>query len=94
MTKWIGAAVAALTLMFSPAAISSATAAPLLTAVQQPQASVATDLGARRRSRPHLRYAARTYVQPHYYDRPDYYRPYPYARPVPFFLGFAFGPRW
>jgi hypothetical protein len=39
-----------------------------------------------------LRYADRTYTQPHYDDRPDYYRPYPYVLPVPFFLGFGFRP--
>jgi hypothetical protein len=42
----------------------------------------------------HSRYAARPYIEPHYYARPTYYRPYPYALPLPFFLGFGFGPWW
>jgi hypothetical protein len=65
----------------------------LQAAVQQPGASDATDLSARRRV--HYRhYANRSYDRPYYYDRPTYYRPYPYAVPVPFFLGFGFGPWW
>jgi hypothetical protein len=94
MTRWIGAALLAATLMFggSPA-IGTAAAAPLQAAVQQPGASDATDLSARRRV--HYRhYANRSYDRPYYYDRPTYYRPYPYAVPVPFFLGFGFGPWW
>jgi hypothetical protein len=95
MTKWIGAAILAVTLMLGGSAtIDSAAATPLQAAVQKPQASDATDLSARRRIRHHPRYAYRPYVQPHYYDRPDYYRPYPYVLPVPFFLGFGFGPWW
>ena len=95
MTRWIGAIILALMLMFGgPAAIDSAAAATLGAAAQKPQASDATDLSARRRIRHPARYADRPYVQPHYYDRPDYYRPYPYALPVPFFLGFAFSPSW
>jgi hypothetical protein len=69
-------------------------AKPLQAALQNPQASVAADLSARRRVLHHPRYGSRSYVQPHYYDRPDYYRPYPYVLPVPFFLGFGFGPWW
>jgi hypothetical protein len=95
MTKWIGAAILAVTLMFGGSAtIDSAAATPFPTALQKPQGSDATDLSARRRVRHHPRYAYRPYVQPHYYDRPDYYRPYPYVLPVPFFLGFGFGPWW
>jgi hypothetical protein len=94
MTRWIGAAMLALLMFGGLTAINSADAAPLQTTLQTPQASDATDLSARRRIRPHTRYAYRPYVEPHYYDRPDYYRPYPYVLPVPFFLGFAFGPRW
>jgi hypothetical protein len=94
MTRWIGAALLAATLMFGgSAAIGTAAAAPLQAAVQQPGASDATDLSARRRV--HCRhYANRSYDRPYYYDRPTYYRPYPYAVPVPFFLGFGFGPWW
>jgi hypothetical protein len=94
MTRWIGAALLAATLMFGgTAAIGTAAAAPLQAAVQQPGASDATDLSARRRV--HYRhYANRSYDRPYYYDRPTYYRPYPYAVPVPFFLGFGFGPWW
>jgi hypothetical protein len=95
MTRWIGAAILAVTLVYGGScAINPAAAAPLRAAVQQPQASKATDLGARRRARHDTHYAYRRYDPPHYYDRPDYYRPYPYAMPVPFFLGFNFGPWW
>lgn len=95
MTRWIGAATLALTLMSggSPA-IHSAAASALQTAVQKPQASDPANLSARRRLRHVARYADRRYAQPHYYDRPDYYRPYPHVLPVPFFLGFGFGPLW
>ena len=92
MTKWIGAVVLAVTLMFGLAPINPAGAAPLPAAVQK-HAAEATDFSARRRVR-HYRYAYRSYERPYYYDRPTYYRPYPYATPVPFFLGFGFGPAW
>jgi hypothetical protein len=95
MTRWTGAAIlAAMLILGGSAAVDSATATSLQGAAQQPQASDATDLSARRRVRPYPRYASRPYVQPHYYDRPDYYRPYPYALPVPFFLGFGFDRGW
>ena len=52
MTKWIGAAVLALTLMLGgPTAINPAAAAPLQAAVQKPQPLQPTDLSARRRYR-------------------------------------------
>jgi hypothetical protein len=93
MTKWIGAALLAGALVLGNAAsIGPTGAAPLQAAVQQPHATVATDLGARRRIRHYPRYAYRSYDRPYYYDRPTYYRPYPYAVPLPFFLGFGFGP--
>jgi hypothetical protein len=93
MTKWIGAAVLAMTLMLGNAAwIRPAAAAPLPAAAQNPHAADTTDLSARRRIRHVRRYAYRSYERPYYYDRPTYYRPYPYAVPVPFFLGFGFGP--
>jgi hypothetical protein len=97
MTKWIGAALLAVTLMLGNAAsIGFAGAAPLPAAVQKPQAAEATDFSARRRVRPYRRYAYRSYERPYYYyyDRPTYYRPYPYAVPAPFFLGVGFGPWW
>jgi hypothetical protein len=95
MTRWIGAAMLAATLMFGgSAAIDTAAAASLQAAVQRPGASDATDISARRRVRQYRRYAYRSYDRPYYYDRPTYYRPYPYAVPVPFFLGFGFGPWW
>ena len=95
MTKWIGAALLAVTLVFGSAvSIVPANAAPLPAAVQGPHASDATDFSARRRIRHDRRYAYRAYEPPYYYDRPTYYRPYPYAVPVPFFLGFGFGPWW
>jgi hypothetical protein len=95
MTKWIGAALLAATLMLGNAAsIGFAGAAPLPAAVQKPQAAEATDFSARHRVPHYRRYAYRSYDRPYYYDRPTYYRPYPYAVPVPFFLGFGFGPLW
>jgi hypothetical protein len=95
MTKWIGAALLAVTLMLGiTASISPAGAAPLPAAVQKPHAAEAADFSARRRVRHDRHYAYRTYERPYYYDRPTYYRPYPYAVPVPFFLGFGFGPWW
>jgi hypothetical protein len=91
MTRWIGASVLALALMFGgSAAIDSAAAAQA--ALQKPQPRQATDLSARRRTPHPTRYAYRPQAQPYYNDRPAYYRPYPYAWPLPFFLGFGFGP--
>jgi hypothetical protein len=95
MTRWIGAAIATLlgaTLMLVGSATIDPAAAASRAAMQKPQTEPSTDLSARRRTRHPLRYADRTYTQPHYEDRPDYYRPYPYVLPVPFFLGFGFGP--
>jgi hypothetical protein len=93
MTKWIGAAMLALTLTFGgSAAIHSAAAATSDVAARQ--AAEKTDISARRRIRHPARYAYRAYAPPQYYDRPDYYRPYPYVLPLPFFLGFGFGPLW
>jgi hypothetical protein len=94
MTRWIGAAILALTLMLGGStAINPAAAAPLPAAVQKPQSLQPTDLSARRRHR-HYRYGYRPYSRPYYYGRPDYYRPYPYYEPAPFPLGFGFGPWW
>ncbi len=95
MTKWIGAAVLALTLMLvGSAATNPAAAAPLQAAVQKPGSMQATDLSARRRYRHDRRYGYRPYSRPFYYDRPSYYRPYPYDAPAPFPFGFGFGPWW
>ncbi len=95
MTKWIGAAILALTLMLggSPA-IKPASAAPLPAAVQKPESLQPTDLSARRRYRHYHRYGYRPYYRPYYYARPYYYRPYPYYVPAPFPFGFGFGPWW
>jgi hypothetical protein len=93
MTKWIGAAILALTLMLGgSAAIHPAAAAPLPAAVQKPGSLQATDLSARRHR--HYRHGYRPYSRPYYYARPDYYRPYPYDAPAPFPFGFGFGPWW
>jgi hypothetical protein len=95
MTKWIGAAILALTLMLGGSnAINPAAAAPLPAAVQKPGSMQATDLSARRRYRHYHRYGYRPYYQPYYYARPNYYRPYPYYAPAPFPFGFGFGPWW
>jgi hypothetical protein len=92
MTRWIGAAVLAITLVFDgAAAIGSAAAAPLQAVAQQPQAWNATDLGARRRIRHPHGYAHRPYYRPYYYDRPYYYAPAPF---VPFNFGYGLGPWW
>jgi hypothetical protein len=95
MTKWIGAAILAFTLMLGgSAAINPAAAAPLPAAVQDPKALQATDFSARRHYRRYHRYGYRPYYRPTYYGRPYYYRPYPYYAPAPFpfGLGFGFGP--
>ncbi|HEY2213274.1 MAG TPA: hypothetical protein VGH62_17000 [Bradyrhizobium sp.] len=93
MTKWIGAAILALTMMLGgSAAINPAAAAPSQAAVaQKPGALQATDLSARRRYRHYYRYGYRPYYRPYYYGRPFYYRPYPYYAPAPFPFGFGFG---
>jgi hypothetical protein len=90
MTKWIGAAALAITLMFACPASDSATAAPLRVAVQKPQAQAATEFSARHRVRHHPRYAYRRYYQPYYIDRPYYYAPAPF---FPLF-GLGYGPLW
>jgi hypothetical protein len=95
MTKWIGAAVLALTLMLGgSAATNPAAAAPWPAVVQKPQSLQPTDLSARRRYRHYHRYGYRRYSRPYYYARPYYYRPYPYYAPAPFPFGFGFGPWW
>src|SRR5260370_39181279 len=93
MTKWIGAAILALTLMLggSPA-IKPASAAPLPAAVQKPGSLQPTDLSARRRYRHGHRYGYRPYSRPYYYGRADYYRPYPDDAPAQFQCGFRVGP--
>jgi hypothetical protein len=70
MTKWIGLAALAVTLMFACSAIGPATAVPLRAAVENPQAQETTEFSARRRIRHHARYAYRRYYQPYYIDRP------------------------
>jgi hypothetical protein len=98
MTKCIGAAVLAVTLMFGgSAATGPALAAPLPAAVQESlqerQASKAAELSAWRRIRHHHRYADRPYYRPYYpayYDRPYYYAPAPFFP----FLGLGYGPWW
>ena len=89
--KWIGACIVALALMLGgSAAINSAAAAPLKTAVQKLQADKITDLSARRRTRHHARYAYRPYYRPYYIDRPTYYAPAPFFP----FLGLGYRPWW
>jgi hypothetical protein len=91
MTKWIGAGLLALGLIFGGSApINSAAAAPQ-TMVQRPQALTITDLAARRSARHHAHYAVRRYSQPYYLDRPNYYAPAPF---VPFNFGYGLGPWW
>ena len=86
MTKRIGAAALAITLIFACSAIDSATASPLRTTVQKPQASKTTEFSARH----HPRYAYRQHYQLYYIDRPYYYAPAPF---FPLF-GLGYGPLW
>ncbi len=90
MTKGIGAAVLAGTLMFAWPAIDLAAAAPLRAAVQKQQNQEATEFSARRRIRYQPHYAYRRYYQPYYIDRPYYYAPAPF---FPLF-GLGYGPLW
>jgi len=90
MAKWIGAAILAATLMFGgSAAINSAAAAPLQTAVHE-QTGEASNLSARRRIPHHHRTIYQPRYQPYYYDRPVYYAPAPFFP----FLGLGYGPWW
>jgi hypothetical protein len=95
MKTWIaGAVLAAGLALVGPVASASAAATNSKAGIHASQASEATDLGARRRTRHVRRDAHRPSYRPYYYDRPYDYRPYPYQTPVPFFLGFGFGPSW
>lgn len=101
MKKWTGAAILALTVMFSSsAAINPAAAAPAQTVAQQSHVGTATDFSAHRYNRHHRHhhygYYGRPYYQSHYYARPHYYRPDPYyyGRPSPFSVGFGFFGPW
>lgn len=90
MTKWIGTAALALTLISGGSAvIDRAAAAPSPTAVQGPEAGQATLWSARRHARPHMRYIYRRYEPPTYYERPYYYAPAPF---VPFNYGYGLWP--
>jgi hypothetical protein len=86
MTRWIAAAMLALTMTFGSAAIHPAAAASMQPAARTSEAAKVADVSARRRIRHHYRYAYR----PYYYDRPYYYAPAPF---FPFF-GLGFGPLW
>ena len=100
MTRWIGAALFATTLVFAGSfAINLAAAASPHMKSQSAVTSEATDISARRYHRRYDRsYGYRPYYRPayrpYYYARPNYYRPYPYYAPAPFPLGFGFGPLW
>jgi hypothetical protein len=76
--------------MFGCSAIDSAAATPWRAAVQKPQTSKTTELGARRRIQRHAHFAYRQYYQPYYIDRPYYYAPAPF---FPLF-GLGYGPLW
>jgi len=94
MTRWIGAAIMAFTLMFAGStAINSAAASPLQTAAPRQRTAEAADFGARRGVPHQRRYANPRYFgpyYPHYYDRPYYYAPAPFFP----FLGLGYGPWW
>jgi hypothetical protein len=95
MKKWMAGALLAVGLaLFGSVAPAGAAATNSKAGIHASQASKATDLGARRRTRHIRHHASRANDRPYYYDRPYDYRPYPYQTPVPFFLGFGFGPSW
>jgi hypothetical protein len=93
MTRLIGGAVLALTLMSGGSTtINLAAAASAPTAVHQSPAGQAIDLSARRRIRLFTRSAPRSHDRPYdryYEDRPRDYAP---ARFTPFIFGY--GLRW
>jgi len=91
MTRRVGAAILALTLMVGgSAAINPAAAVPLQDAAQKPQIRNAADLGTRH-TRHHTRYAHRPVDRPYYNDRPTDYAPLP---SFPLFSAFGYGPWW
>jgi hypothetical protein len=90
MTKWIGIAALLLTLISGGSAVidrAAATALPV--AAHMPEARLATEWSARRRTPPHARYVYRRYEPPMYYERPYYYAPAPF---VPFNYGYGLWP--
>jgi hypothetical protein len=92
MSKWIGAAILALSLVLGgTAAIDPVAAAPSQAAAQKQQPRQATEWSARRRTWPHARYVYRRYEPPVYYERPYYYAPAPF---VPFNYGYGLWPWW
>jgi hypothetical protein len=91
MTRWIGAAILALTVMLDgSAATNAATAEPLQAAAQKPPTRNATDLNTRRSRHP-ARVAHRLVDRPYYADRPTDYAPLP---SFPLFSAFGYGPWW
>jgi hypothetical protein len=93
MTKWIGAAILALSLIGGSAAVDSAAAASLEQAAAKPDMRDAASVRGHRHVRHHAyaRYVYRPYVQPTYLDRPYYYAPAPNFALA---FGFGFGPWW
>jgi hypothetical protein len=91
MTRWIGAAIPLLIVMFgSSVAIVTATAAPVQAVTQTSATGIPADVSARRHLRRHTRHAYRPHDQLTYYDRPYNYEPAPF---VPFNYGYVFWPR-
>ena len=93
MTKWIGAAILALSLIGGSAAKDPAAAASLEPAAARPGMRDTSSAHGRRhvRHHEHARYVYRPYVQPTYLDRPYYYAPAPNFALA---FGFGFGPWW
>jgi hypothetical protein len=86
MTRWIGIAALASTLLLANGArIDVAAAAP---ALQKPAAQ-STDVSARRRYREHYHHYAYKPYYPYYYGRPAYYSPGPFFLPVPPFWNYG-----
>jgi hypothetical protein len=91
MTKWIGAAILALSLIGGSASVGSAAAASLEPAAAKSDVHDAASARGRRHVRHPARYVYRPYVQPTYLDRPYYYAPAPNFALA---FGFGFGPWW
>jgi hypothetical protein len=83
MMKWIGMALVATIAAFGVAAnVAPAMAASV--SAQKTRSVPAADLGQRRHSRHHDRYA----IQPTYYGRPTVYSPAPFV-PIPPLFGYG-----
>ena len=91
MTRRIGVAILAATLVFGGSVAIASAAGPSRAALQKPQTGEAREFGARRRVRHHHRSVNQPIYRPsYYYDRPRDYAPAPFFP----FLGLGYGPWW